>query len=130
MMNQLFNNERFSGMDRVGDQNFYTLSMEYKKRHMGMDKLAINISKKFYIDDREIWLDDMHMDMASMSNEMLGMSSMDISSMNMMQMPMDEGPLMLMTKWMPNMNTMVMAYSSYIHAVSYTHLTLPTICSV
>ena len=115
MMNQLFNNERFSGMDRVGDQNFYTLSMEYKKRHMGMDKLAINISKKFYIDDREIWLDDMHMDMASMNNEMMGMSSMDISSMNMMQMPMDEGPLMLMTKWMPNMNTMVMAYSSYIH---------------
>tara|TARA_Y100000768_G_scaffold198528_1_gene149240 strand:+ start:5389 stop:7746 length:2358 start_codon:yes stop_codon:yes gene_type:complete len=115
MMNQLFNNERFSGMDRVGDQNFYTLSMEYKKRHMGMDKLAINISKKFYIDDREIWLDDMHMDMASMNNEMMGMSSMDISNMNMMQMPMDEGPLMLMTKWMPNMNTMVMAYSSYIH---------------
>ena len=115
MMNQLFNNERFSGMDRVGDQNFYTLSMEYKKRHMGMDKLAINISKKFYLDDREIWLDDMHINMASMNNEMMGMSGMDISSMNMMQMPMDEGPLMLMTKWMPNMNTMVMAYSSYIH---------------
>jgi LPS-assembly protein len=59
MMNQLFNNERFSGMDRVGDQNFYTLSMEYKKRHMSMDKLAINISKKYYVDDRNVWLDDM-----------------------------------------------------------------------
>ena len=30
-----------------------------------------------------------------------------------MKMPMDEGPLMLMGKWMPNMNRMIMAYSSY-----------------
>ena len=114
MMNQLFNNERFSGMDRVGDQNFYTLSMEYKKRHMSMDKLAINISKKYYVDDRNIWLDDMHMDMGSMNHGMMGMDSMNMPSMNMMQMPMDEGPLMLMGKWMPNMNTMVMAYTSYL----------------
>lgn len=114
MMNQLFNNERFSGMDRVGDQNFYTLSMEYKKRHMSMDKLAINISKKYYVDDRNVWLDDMRMDMGSMSRGMMGMDSMNMPSMNMMQMPMDEGPLMLMGKWMPNMNTMVMAYTSYL----------------
>ena len=114
MMNQLFNNERFSGMDRIGDQNFYTLSMEYKKRHMSMDKLAVNISKKYYVDDRNIWLDDMHMDMGSMNHGMMGMDSMNMPSMNMMQMPMDEGPLMLMGKWMPNMNTMVMAYTSYL----------------
>ena len=112
MMNQLFNNQRFSGMDRIGDQNFYTLSLEYKKRNMGMDKFAVNISKKFYLDDREIWLDDMHLDMDSMNNEMM---NMNMSHMNMMQMPMDEGPVMLMTKWMPNMNTMFMAYSSYLH---------------
>ena len=110
MMNQLFNNQRFSGMDRIGDQNFYTLSLEYKKRNMGMDKFTVNISKKFYLDDREIWLDDMHLDMGSMNNEMINMSHM-----NMMQMPMDEGPIMLMAKWMPNMNTMFMAYSSYLH---------------
>ena len=110
MMNQLFNNQRFSGMDRIGDQNFYTLSLEYKKRNMGMDKFAVNISKKFYLDDREIWLDDMHLDVDSMNNEMMNMSHM-----NMMQMPMDEGPIMLMAKWMPNMNTMFMAYSSYLH---------------
>ena len=114
MMNQLFNNERFSGMDRVGDQNFYTLNLEYRKRHMNMDKLSINISKKFYLKDRNIWLDDMHMDMTSMNHEMMGMNSMDMSSMNMMQMPMDEGPLMIMGKWMPNMKTMIMAYSSYL----------------
>ena len=112
MMNQLFNNQRFSGMDRIGDQNFYTLSLEYKKRNMGMDKFAVNISKKFYLDDREIWLDDMHLDMGSMNNEMM---NMNMSHMNMMQMPMDEGPIMLMAKWMPNMNTMFMAYSSYLH---------------
>ena len=112
MMNQLFNNQRFTGMDRIGDQNFYTLSLEYKKRNMGMDKFAVNISKKFYLDDREIWLDDMHLDMDSMNNEMM---NMNMSHMNMMQMPMDEGPIMLMAKWMPNMNTMFMAYSSYLH---------------
>ena len=112
MMNQLFNNQRFTGMDRIGDQNFYTLSLEYKKRNMGMDKFAVNISKKFYLDDREIWLDDMHLDMGSMNNEMM---NMNMSHMNMMQMPMDEGPIMLMAKWMPNMNTMFMAYSSYLH---------------
>ena len=112
MMNQLFNNQRFSGMDRIGDQNFYTLSLEYKKRNMGMDKFAVNISKKFYLDDREIWLDDMHLDTDSMNNEMM---NMNMSHMNMMQMPMDEGPIMLMAKWMPNMNTMFMAYSSYLH---------------
>ena len=112
MMNQLFNNQRFSGMDRIGDQNFYTLSLEYKKRNMGMDKFAVNLSKKFYLDDREIWLDDMHLDMDSMNNEMM---NMNMSHMNMMQMPMDEGPIMLMAKWMPNMNTMFMAYSSYLH---------------
>ncbi len=112
MMNQLFNNQRFSGMDRIGDQNFYTLSLEYKKRNMGMDKFAVNISKKFYLDDREIWLDNMHLDMDSMNNEMM---NMNMSHINMMQMPMDEGPIMLMAKWMPNMNTMFMAYSSYLH---------------
>ena len=112
MMNQLFNNQRFTGMDRIGDQNFYTLSLEYKKRNMGMDKFAVNISKKFYLDDREIWLDDMHLDMDSMNKEMM---NMNMSHMNMMQMPMDEGPIMLMAKWMPNMNTMFMAYSSYLH---------------
>ena len=112
MMNQLFNNQRFTGMDRIGDQNFYTLSLEYKKRNMGIDKFAVNISKKFYLDDREIWLDDMHLDMDSMNNEMM---NMNMSHMNMMQMPMDEGPIMLMAKWMPNMNTMFMAYSSYLH---------------
>ena len=114
MMNQIFNNERFSGMDRIGDQNFYTLSMEYKKRHMNMEKISMSISKKFYLDDRNIWLDNMHMDMTPMDDEMIGMNPMIMPAMNMMQMPMDEGPLMVMGKWMPNMNTMIMGYSSYL----------------
>ena len=114
MMNQIFNNERFSGMDRIGDQNFYTLSMEYKKRHMNMEKISMSISKKFYLEDRNIWLDNMHMDMTPMDNEMMGMNPMIMPAMNMMQMPMDEGPLTVMGKWMPNMNTMIMGYSSYL----------------
>ena len=114
MMNQIFNNERFSGMDRIGDQNFYTLSMEYKKRHMNMEKISMSISKKFYLEDRNIWLDNMHMDMTPMDDEVMGSNPMVMPAMNMMQMPMDEGPLMVMGKWMPNMNTMIMGYSSYL----------------
>ncbi len=114
MMNQIFNNERFSGMDRIGDQSFYTLSMEYKKRHMNMEKISMSISKKFYLDDRNIWLDNMHMDMTPMDDEMMGMNPMIMPAMNIMQMPMDEGPLMVMGKWIPNMNTMIMGYSSYL----------------
>jgi len=114
MMNQIFNNERFSGMDRIGDQNFYTLSMEYKKRHMNMEKISMSISKKFYLEDRNIWLDNMHMDMTPMDDEVMGINPMVMPAMNMMQMPMDEGPLMVMGKWMPNMNTMIMGYSSYL----------------
>ncbi len=114
MMNQIFNNERFSGMDRIGDQNFYTLSMEYKKRHMNMEKISMSISKKFYLEDRNIWLDNMHMDMTPMNDEMMGMNPMIMPTMNMIQMPMDEGPLMVVGKWIPNMNTMIMGYSSYL----------------
>ena len=29
-------------------------------------------------------------------------------------MPMDEGPVMIMGKWMPDMSTMIMAYTSYL----------------
>ena len=119
MMNQLFNTERFSGMDRIGDQKFYTLSFEYKKRKMNMDKISLTVSKKFYLEDRKVWLDDMHMNMPinmGMDMGMMGMGSMAMPTMNMdmMKMPMDEGPLMLMGKWMPNMKRMIMAYSSYL----------------
>ena len=122
-MNQLFNTDRFSGMDRIGDQKFYTLNLEYKKRQMNMEKISLSISKKFYLEDRKVWLDDMHMDMSSMNMGMnsMGMPSMNMPSMSMsfmnmemMQMPMDEGPVMIMGKWMPDMSTMIMAYTSYL----------------
>ena len=58
----------------------------------------------------EIYDIDMHMDMNPMN--MMEMP-MNMEQINMMQMPMDEGPLMIMGKWMPNMDTMIMAYSSY-----------------
>ena len=67
MMNQLFNTDRFSGMDRIGDQKFYTLNLEYKKRQMNMEKISLSISKTFYLEDRRVWLDAMHMDMSSMN---------------------------------------------------------------
>ena len=121
MMHQLFNTDRFAGMDRIGDQNFYTLSLEYKKRKMNMDKVSLKIRQKFYLDDRRVSLHEMamsSMDMG-MSSMGMGMSSMDMGMSSMTMSPMmnmmssDEGPLMIMGKWMPDMSTMIMTYGSY-----------------
>ena len=91
--NELFINDRFSGMDRIGDQSFYTLSVDYSKINMGMEKASLSISKKYYLNDRKVWMG---------------------SSMNsMMNMNMDEGPAVMMASWIPNMNTMIMGYGSY-----------------
>ena len=115
MMNQLFNTNRFTGMDRIGDQNFYTLSIEYKKRHMDMNKISLKLSQKFYIKDRKVFIDEMsHMQAESkMTSNSMGMGMMEMSMMPMTMMSGDKGPLMLMGKWMPSMNTMVMTYGSY-----------------
>ena len=126
MMNQLFNTYRFTGMDRIGDQNFYTLSVEYKKRQMNMSKLSLKISQKFYQNERKVFINDMNMN--SMENKMMSSSmvmgmtsnSMDMgimsNPMGMNMMPMmngDKGPLVIMGKWMPSMKTMVMTMGSY-----------------
>ena len=115
MMNQLFNTNRFTGMDRIGDQNFYTLSIEYKKRHMDMNKISLKLSQKFYIKDRKVFIDEMsHMQAESkMTSNSMGMGMMEMSMVPMTMMSGDKGPLMLMGKWMPSMNTMVMTYGSY-----------------
>ena len=115
MMNQLFNTNRFTGMDRIGDQNFYTLSIEYKKRHMDMNKISLKLSQKFYIKDRKVFIDEMsHMQMESkMTSNSMSMGMMEMSMAPMTMMSGDKGPLMLMGKWMPSMNTMVMTYGSY-----------------
>ncbi len=123
MNNELFNNRRFTGMDRIGDQKFYTLSIEYKKRKMGMDKFSFSLSKKYYLEKSKVKLGAMAMPMPMpMMNDML-MSGMNNpietdmtmnNSMAMHMMDMDEGPIVLMTKWMPNMQTMIMGYSGYI----------------
>ena len=63
MNNTLFNNERFSGKDRIGDQEFYSLNFEYKKRHMNMDKVSLSISKQFFLKDRKVWIDNMMINM-------------------------------------------------------------------
>ena len=109
--NELFNNNRFSGMDRIGDQSFYTLSMEYKKMSMGHKKASLRISKKYYLKDRKVW-------MPSLMND--GMTMTSFASMNSMSsmsamgpMTDDEGPLVVMGSWMPSMNTMIMGYGGY-----------------
>ena len=124
MMNQVFNLNRFTGMDRIGDQNFYTLSMEYKKRQMNMNNISLKISQKFYLKDRKVFINNMNsmhsnmmsnsMNMGMMSNSMnMGMmsDSMDMGMMSMMNA--DKDPIMIMAKWMPNMKTMMMASGSY-----------------
>ncbi len=101
--NELFSNDRFSGMDRIGDQSFYTLSMEYKKMSMGHQKVSLNISKKYYLKDRKVWMPSLMNHEMSMSN----MSSMDSMNAN-------EGPLVVMSSWMPTMKTMIMGYGGYL----------------
>ena len=117
MNNTLFSNERFAGKDRIGDQHFYSLNLEYKKRHMGMDMASLSVSKQFFIKDRKVWLDSPMMDMnmpMSMGNMMnMPMSMGNLMNMNMMDMPMDEGPIVVMGKWMPSMKTMLMTYGGY-----------------
>ena len=63
MNNTIFNNRRFSGKDRVGDQQFYSIGIEYKKRHMNMEKLSLSLSQQFYLKDRKVFLNDMMMQM-------------------------------------------------------------------
>ena len=98
--NELFINDRFSGMDRIGDQSFYTLSIDYSKIKKGMKKASLNISKKYYLKDRKVWI----------SPPMNSMNQMG----SMMEMNMDEGPMVIMASWMPSMNTMIMGYGSYL----------------
>ena len=139
-------------MDRIGDQNFYTLSMEYKRRQMNMNNISLKISQKFFLKDRKVFINNMsmnsmHSDMMSntmnmgmMSNSMNMNTMSDSMDMGMMSiMNGDKDPIMIMARWMPNMKTMFMASGSYseemkkfpmagltINPVSYTHLTLPT----
>jgi LPS-assembly protein len=103
--NELFNNDRFSGMDRIGDQSFYTLSMEYRKMSMGHKKASLNISKKYYLKDRKVW-------MPNLMNQSMTMAS--FGSMSAMSpMTNDEGPMVVMGSWMPTMKTMIMGYGGY-----------------
>ena len=126
MTNQVFNLNRFTGMDRIGDQNFYTLSMEYKRRQMNMNNISFEISQKFYLKDRKVFINNMSMNsmqadmmsntmnMGIMSNSMnmnTMSNSMDMGMMTMMNG--DKDPIMIMAKWMPNMKTMFMASGSY-----------------
>ena len=43
-------------MDRIGDQSFYTLSHGYKKMSEGHEKISLDVSKKYYLKDRKVWM--------------------------------------------------------------------------
>lgn len=107
MNNELFNNLRFSGMDRIGDQKFYTLSLKYKKMIMGMEKLSVSVSKKYFLADRKVWMHPM------LPGHSMSDPSTSMESIKMDWMPMDRGPTTVMGKWMPNKRTMLMAYGGY-----------------
>jgi LPS-assembly protein len=90
--NDLLINDRFSGMDRIGDQNFYTLSIDYSKIKMGTKKASLSISKKYYLKDRKVWMNP------------------SMNSKNQI----NESPTIIMASWMPGMNTMIMGYGGYL----------------
>jgi len=91
--NDLFNNDRFSGMDRIGDQSFYTLSMRYKKISLGHEKISLNLSKKYYTKDRKVWMPH---------------TNNSIEAMNA-----KEGPMFIVASWKPNKKTSIMGYGEY-----------------
>ena len=91
--NELFNNDRFSGMDRIGDQSFYTLSMKYKKMSLGHEKISLSLSKKYYTKDRKVWMPH---------------ANNSIEAMNA-----KEGPMFVVASWTPNKKTSIMGYGEY-----------------
>lgn len=91
--NQLFNNDRFSGMDRIGDQSFYTLSMKYKKMSLGHEKISLSLSKKYYLKDRKVWMPQMNNSIEAMND--------------------DEGPLFIQGAWMPSKKTSIVGHGEY-----------------
>ena len=80
-----------------------------------MNKISLKLSQKFYIKDRKVFIDEMsNMQMENqMTSETMDMGMMEMSMMPMTMMRGDKGPIMLMSKWMPSMDTMVMTYGSY-----------------
>ena len=99
--NNLFSNERFSGMDRIGDQKFYTLSVKYKKLEGSMEKFELTISKKIYLENRKLWLSPMNIDS----------DYKEVDSRH-------DGPVIGITKWMPNKNTTLTSYAGYLNGHS------------
>ena len=91
--NELFNNDRFSGMDRIGDQSFYTLSMKYKKMSLGHEKISLSLSKKYYTKDRKVWMPH---------------ANNSIEAVNA-----KEGPMFVVASWTPNKKTSIMGYGEY-----------------
>lgn len=91
--NELFNNDRFSGMDRIGDQSFYTLSMKYKKMSLGHEKISLSLSKKYYLKDRKVWMPQMNNSIEAMND--------------------DEGPLFIQGAWMPSKKTSIVGHGEY-----------------
>ena len=43
-------------MDRIGDQNFYTLSLGYKNINNNKNNISVRISKKYYLKDRKVFM--------------------------------------------------------------------------
>ncbi len=91
--NELFNNDRFSGMDRIGDQSFYTLSMKYKKMSLGHEKISLSLSKKYYLKDRKVWMPQMNNSIEAMND--------------------DEGPIFIQGAWMPSKKTSIVGHGEY-----------------
>ena len=86
--NDLFQNSRFSGMDRIGDQNFYTLSLGYKNINNNKNNISLRVSKKYYLKDRKVF-------------------------MNHSMFAIDEDPLLISGTWTPNSKTLINSYTGY-----------------
>ena len=50
--------KQFSGYDRIADEKFHAVGLQFSKIEDGLDKINFTIKKKFYLKDREVYLNN------------------------------------------------------------------------
>ena len=87
--NQVFSNDRFSGMDRIADNNSHSVGFTYKLRKSSRDIFKFSLAKKYNHSENKVYL-------TSMPPMMNNKNKFIMSSM-----------------WMPNMNNSFKIYGGY-----------------
>lgn len=96
--NQVFSNDRFSGMDRIADDSSHSIGFTYKIRKSSRDIFKFGIAKKYNHSENKVYL-------TAMPPMMSNRDKFIISSM-----------------WMPNMNNSFKIYGGYDAKTNKVHI--------